>query len=111
MTESKHTPGPWRWWTSNSLMRLTCEKREAGRVNQDGGVLHAYRCRDGVADVCVSEADANLIAGAPEMFEALKRCETHMRDHPMFNDPDVGPCDTLTMVRAALAKATGKVPA
>ena len=67
---SKWTPGPWQWWTSNSLKRLT--SHAGGRSGKDGGVLHAYRCTDGVADIAVSEADMALISAAPDLAEALE---------------------------------------
>lgn len=60
------TPGPWSWWTSNSVKRLTAQR------GQDGGVLSAVRCSDGVADIEVSEADARLIAAAPELLAVAK---------------------------------------
>jgi len=67
---SQHTPGPWRWWTSNSWRRLTCENRE--HSNQDGGVLCPTVCRDGHPDTIVSDADMALIAAAPDLLEALR---------------------------------------
>ena len=51
------TPGPWAWWTSNSVLRLT------GDDGIDGGVLHAYARRDH-ADICCGESDRAFIAAA-----------------------------------------------
>jgi hypothetical protein len=51
------TPGPWEWWTSNSLRRLSSTPS-----GKDGDVLHAYRCRDGVADISVRQSDMDIIA-------------------------------------------------
>lgn len=51
------TPGPWRWWTSNSFRRLSSDLS-----GKDGDVLHGITCRDGCNDVRVSEADMDLIA-------------------------------------------------
>lgn len=63
----KPTPGPWKWWTSNSFLRLT------GRDGQDGGVLHASVGSSGCATVTVREGDRALIAAAPELLEALEK--------------------------------------
>lgn len=110
MTETREvgfTPGPWSWWTSNSTRRLTCEKREPGRINQDGGVLHAYRCRDGVADICVSDADARLIAASPTMYEALRDLIPAVKEHINAAGGAGGYLlARLSDAEAALAKAT-----
>ena len=60
---SKHTPGPWEWWTSNSFRRLS--------ATGDGDVLYGAAHRDGVATVVVSDANARLIAAAPELYDEL----------------------------------------
>lgn len=102
----KHTPGPWRWWTSNSLRRLTSE---AGQGGPDGGVLHAYISRsDGIADVSVSDADMHLIAAAPELYAALERARWLLRAicGTDGNYPDER--DILQAATAALAKARGE---
>ena len=67
----QHTPGPWKWWTSNSYRRLTALGQ------QDGGVLSAVSVH-GDADVRVSEADARLIAAAPVLLAAAKEVRSHM---------------------------------
>lgn len=51
------TPGPWQWWSSNSVKRVT------GADGRDGGVLHAYSFRDG-ADIACSPSDQAFIAAA-----------------------------------------------
>ncbi|MET3654062.1 hypothetical protein [Dyella japonica] len=60
------TPGPWSWWTSNSVKRLTAER------GRNGGVLSAIRCSDGMADIEVKPEDARLIAAAPDLLDALE---------------------------------------
>jgi hypothetical protein len=49
------TPGPWNWWTSNSVLRLT------GADDRDGGVLHAY-ARGSYGDISCSEVNQAFIA-------------------------------------------------
>lgn len=61
-----HTPGPWKWWTSNSWRRL---KADHGRETPD--ILMPCVHKDGQADITASADDMGLIAAAPEMLEAL----------------------------------------
>lgn len=94
---SGFTKGPWEWWTSNSLKRLS-----AG--GKDGAVLHAYRCPDGASDIQVSDADARLIASAPELYEAL---EAMVKTFDMYiQQPSAYPA--YNKARAALSKAAGE---
>ena len=91
-----HTPGP---WTYDALQR--------------GGGYKALKTRwtilaPGVDDEVgtvrrggdIGEANARLIAAAPDMLEALRLCELHLR-----SNHDGGLADT---VRAAIAKAQGE---
>lgn len=67
MSEFKGTPGPWKWFTSNSHMRLS-----SLTTGRDGDVVGAYKAADGMAVVSVKKADADLIEAAPELLEALQ---------------------------------------
>lgn len=67
MSEFIGTPGPWKWFTSNSHMRLS-----SLTTGRDGDVVGAYKATDGMAVVNVKKADADLIAAAPELLEALQ---------------------------------------
>lgn len=88
MSAAKHTPGPWR-------------------VDAHMNVMY----RDGlVAFPCISggfpqEANARLIAAAPELLEALiglMELESRGRIMPIGKEWDAA--------RAAIAKATGEQP-
>ena len=97
MTQGKHTPGPWVWATSNSWSRLM---RVGGK---DGGILcpvvHQY---DAHPDLSIpNEADARLIAAAPEMLEALKEAVEVFQIEVPFGSR------TIAQMRAAIAKAEG----
>lgn len=62
------TPGPWRWWTSNSFRRLL----SSDPSGKDGDVLSGTIQRsDGHPDVLVSEDDASFIQHAREDVPAL----------------------------------------
>jgi len=66
-----------------------------------------YECEEG--GVCSSEADARLIAAAPELLEALKKCRTMAIE---FGAPAF--CWTarhkkwMTEIESAIAKAEGR---
>ena len=53
------TPLPWRWWTSNSMRRLSSDP-----TGKDGDVAHAFRASDGVPDIAIREADMAAIETA-----------------------------------------------
>jgi len=63
---TKHTPGPWRWWTSNSRLRLSSDA-----THKDGDVLYACTLRDGADVVVVNPADVPLIEAAPDLLQEL----------------------------------------
>lgn len=99
-----HTPGPWSWWTSNSVLRLSSDA-----TRKDGDVLHAVVHRN-FADVVCSEADRNLIAAAPDLYEALAEAVewmdvTNGYVQTMDSNFDNAP---LTKARAALSRAEGE---
>ena len=104
---SKHTPGPWSWWTSCSFRRLS--------ARNDGDVLHAViQCSDGHPDIHFPNGgpegpDARLIAAAPELLEALK----WYVENDDTNEGQEGNDFWLAgrdRARVAIAKATGKIP-
>lgn len=66
MSDTKWTPGPWEWYSSNSYNRL-------GTADDYSVLLYAVTYRDGVAGIeWKNSADAHLIAAAPELYEALE---------------------------------------
>lgn len=83
---SAHTPGPWGWDSRNSNYYLLTFARDAPHQI----VAELKTPRDAMGD-----ADANLIAAAPELLEALKLIVSH------FGDP-------LKVAEAAIAKAEDK---
>lgn len=89
------TPGPWKWWTSNSWRRL---KRDDRGITQN--VLEPYVCRDGCPDLSVSDADMALIAAAPELFEALEA----VLDCAQSLNPEM--TAAYAKARSALSRAT-----
>lgn len=128
--ETKYTPGP--WWASRSKITgswsvRTLRDNDAEDSRHVGCDTGAYVCM-GVGDHTEQrtsgdtyEANARLIAAAPEMYEALKAAERaaqELLDTPWL--PSQGTTlDEITSVkrlaldardaaRAAIAKAEGK---
>ena len=86
-----HTPGNWHVQLLDRDFLIV----------HSGGKLRSYVARLHWADLCDEhgdiEANANLIASAPAMLEALERLA-----HPMADDDD------LDYARAIIAKAKGQ---
>ena len=84
MSAAKHTPGPWKLITGGPML-----------VTADESAVIATRLGG------VSEANARLIAAAPELAEALARVAEFLdANYAVSEMPDI-----LPMVDAALAKA------
>lgn len=90
MSDFKGTPGPWKVVDDHP----------------DRAVLDIYNCDDGDTFVCVYTVDkfadhnANLIAAAPELLEALQ----------LLVSRKPARCNTveISLARAAIAKALGQ---
>lgn len=89
---SKHTPGPWLYKSNGSYF-------DVGIDNHEDSVIPVY------PTVCIGvphdqEANARLIAAAPDLLEALEAVvRVADRDTVEFR-----------MARAAIAKAKGEQP-
>jgi hypothetical protein len=99
-----HTPGP--WWvdadgTDGDGVPVIRNFR-AGSGNTQWGIGTVWHHSGGAMDDSETIANANLMAAAPALFEALKaqRCFQCVDSEP---DDDV--CDVCRLRRAALKKA------
>ena len=105
MTETKHTPGPWE------AVITVCgfwNVREPGGISGGRGVAtigFQKIDRSWVIDD-VDEANARLIAAAPELLAALVDCIPDLERFVSTQGP--GPDRRLEVARAAIARATGK---
>jgi|DEB0MinimDraft_6_1074348.scaffolds.fasta_scaffold131289_2 hypothetical protein len=85
MTEAKHTPGPWEWIKSDEYGYSALVNADLNReVIVTGGF------NDGDAPITwmgeeMSNADARLIAAAPELLEALEALNATI--DAFWNDP------------------------
>lgn len=132
MSTTKHTPGPWKitkWW--ESLHHAKC--RDTGQDfwaqtfdirTSDGRCLaevsHQAHTEDGAqpnpgfgaASWTENEANARLIAAAPELLEALEYALPHLQacvPNPRngLNNYCTPNINCVDRARAAIAKATG----
>lgn len=100
---SKHTPGP---WIINPRAVTSVQDANERGIAACGGFFSSLP--DRAMGDCEQEANARLIAAAPQLLEALMMA----LDDSEVMAPDgkplcVGP-DTLTRMRAAIAAATGE---
>lgn len=112
MTTSTHTPGPWRTEIGDRALYHIHERRLilARREGDPDGVITIAKMSQGFTDN--SEADARLIAAAPDLLAALKTAAQ------AINPPDIGGIALVTWndrlkaatvaINAAIAKAEGR---
>lgn len=98
---AQHTPGPWR--------PLPAEQGEHPFSHvvyaENYGVVGYWKGRKDHhinADWCLTEADARLIAAAPDLLDALQRMVDWAGDMPHTSER----LDVI-VARVAIAKATG----
>lgn len=123
---SKHTPGPWIF--GQNKFQKNSGQYDIGLSVSDTEAGGISGCRRGTDDYfCVGglcrEADARLIAAAPEMLEALEEGRRAIGDHsapsdcyatgPLTGDPirdlvQCPACSFIAMYERALAKARGE---
>lgn len=89
---SEHTPGPWR----------ACEVFPSIVIGSDGKRITLPATS---RDDDVNEANANLIAAAPEMLEVLELCDEAMAYMSEYDIPLTLP----DKVKSAIAKAKGEL--
>ena len=102
--QPKHTPGPWYWDDEDALPWTDYDGVEHAPflVDRNGRYVMAG------SDIRIpKEANARLIAAAPDLLEALKT----LADYPSAGGYALGPCISecdMREIRAAIAKAEGR---
>lgn len=91
---SGHTKGPWKAIENGG--------RNMAVVDQDNNYL-TYRAGSDRMSSEVLEANANLIAAAPDLLEALEACQSFVL---MSNEQ--GACEVADKILSAIAKAKGE---
>lgn len=107
---TKHTPGPWDWSRSaKPYFSINIHQAEGAPYtseSSDVAYIHEHTngiCATWVDRVDVAEANARLIAAAPELLEALQQCIARL-------EPSSSTWDKKAYLvgKAAIAKATGE---
>lgn len=108
MAELKHTPGPWHAWDRGIGWEVHAGD-PTGCYDPEGdckGPIH-----DQFRDTC-SEADARLMAAAPDLLEAAKRKLADCRETGDCSDAALQPgevcSDECAALSAAIDKAEGR---
>lgn len=95
---AQHTPGPWIADNSRMLTSINAgNKKHIAMVNY-------FQCGKPEFDVCGEEHEANarLIAAAPELLEAVNELMADAEDTGEFS------YSAMSKARAAIAKAKGE---
>ena len=119
MSESKHTPGPWKLcfhlqsaendascpcgyrggiW-GNDGDHMVCEMGSTSTPGEEGLAPARY-------PRAIELANARLISAAPDLLEALNLLVADVQDYPAWQRP----CLAVDVARAAIAKATEPAP-
>lgn len=102
--QDKHTPGPWRvgrhYTDDEGYREIAIETTVRGVECVPASVVLQFVNCGGM-----QEANANLIAAAPELLDALRSAEAFIAG---FEDDESqeGMRDNLLKIRAAITKAT-----
>jgi hypothetical protein len=108
-TMNKHTAGPWRIsGFSGTGFHIFNGPENTGR--QVALVESTYQVKDAYNE---GDANAHLIAAAPDMLEALKNILPHLDEYIKWHHEFNGGCsveieDGADIIRIAIAKAEGR---
>jgi hypothetical protein len=104
---AKHTPGPW------IVKENRAYKTSWLIYDQEGNQLAQVANWQDKTFNCDAEINANLIAAAPDLLEALLEAEAGLEFAGADKEPEgqfvPAPTLALRIVRAAIAKAKGEV--
>lgn len=106
MTEGKHTPGLWQVYHENGSMGsgghwgIDAMDRRGARV----GVCRVFQ--NSVVSEAEAQANARLIAAAPELLESLKEIRADIRENVEIRSMSFGAL--VERMDAAITKAGGK---
>lgn len=103
MTNAQHTPGPWDNMADGTNVKA---------FNSGVAIAQLENIPCGVSSYKERQANAKLIAAAPELLEALKWTESWIVKHGLDKAELItgqwAEVPILGTIRAAIAKATGK---
>lgn len=106
--QHQHTPGPWRIGSLESYDGYTGQPYRNVWAGQDeAATVVARAVRSDGAMTNDVDADARLIAAAPELLEALKDSRWHIANLAGPSGGQAHEREALAKIDAAIAKATG----
>ncbi len=106
MSDTKYTPGPWEaQWTHKNTLGGRTYGWHVGQPDTDNTVCLIEDERGCDTDHDRREADANLIAAAPDMLAVLARVTNKPREAD--RSVRLTPAD-LSLLHDAIAKARGE---
>jgi hypothetical protein len=107
MSAAKHTKGPWSQVPQTNGSTLIAHEFETGKqMNPKGLRLVCFTMARGNS-LPENEANARLIAAAPDLLEALQALSDLLPSDEFMRTQGKEPGPGLVMMRAAIAKATG----
>jgi hypothetical protein len=117
MAETKHTPGPWNLSkpdveSGNTDDYLIWVPAELGRyeiVERVGGQVYDHGTGE-YLDYSEVEANAHLIAAAPELLEVAEMVLDQLHCLCGGLGSPCNPCRVKAVIRAAIANAKGETP-
>lgn len=101
-----YTPGPWRVDPRHCCDVETLSGVQITAALSEAEVGEEWQIIGPCPSLDEAEANARLIAAAPDLLEALKRTLEYAEDHQAAQPNDETFAD-LALIRAAIAKATG----
>lgn len=103
VAETKWTLGPWEWIAPDHSVTFLAPAAEP--LNAIVTVRTCSSCDKRQSNCCApSEANARLIAAAPELYEALENLVADVADYEAWQRP----CHAVNVANAALKKARGE---
>ena len=96
---TQHTPGPWVAIKNSCYWEIRSSPSDYDY--EQVGDACASKFIGGQADNLIAEANARLMAAAPELLEALKTW------FEQYASEEYEDCPEVVQTRAAIAKATG----
>lgn len=102
MSEGKHTPGPWEYVRDEDGSFDVCQQTGAPITTWSSDVCRVYQI-NGTQPEDVAEANARLIAAAPELLEALELLVEDFTEQGDYEDYER--LKSVIKTRAAIAKA------
>lgn len=105
MEDQKHTPGPWKvYGAAEELVIHAGEEREVITI------IPRFITSEGIGGIKKKEANANLIAAAPELLEALEELSNEFKSLysiSLMKKYEVEDNDAYRKAISIIKKATG----